>query len=138
MTKREELYLTATRLNRQLEQLMGDHAQSSLQFEAMAYIRTHRSATVHHLADYLGLSVSSATQLLNRMVRAKLVLRHRDTQDRRTVHLTLSSHGTKVLATVMKQQTACLRTVFSGITDAQLKAAITVQQHILHNLSHLK
>ena len=137
MTSREQLYLTATRLNRQLGQLTTDDARTALQHEAMAFLADRTNATVHDVGAYLGLSESSATQLLNRMVRVKLVVRHGDKQDRRIVHLQLSSRGRKAHQTYMKQQTACLRQVFHGLSDRQLKQAIAFQQHILLNLSKL-
>jgi DNA-binding MarR family transcriptional regulator len=137
MTSREKLYLTAARLNRQLSQMTNDDARSALQHELMAFLADRRNATVHDVAEYLGLSESSATQLINRMVRDEIVLRHRDTSDRRLVHLKLSSRGRQTHRTYMKQQTRCLRQVFAGLTDRQLKQAISFQQHILHTLSKL-
>lgn len=137
MTSREKLYLSASRLNRQLGQMTNDDARTALQHEAMAYLAERTNATVHDLGTYLGLSESSATQLVNRMVRDEMVLRHRDRTDRRMVHLRLSSRGRKSHQTYMKDQTRCLRQVFAGLSDRQLKQAISFQQHILHNLSKL-
>lgn len=137
MTSREKLYLSAARLNRQLGQMNTDDARSALQHELMAFLADRTNATVHDVGEYLGLSESSATQIVNRMVRDEMVLRHRDTADRRLVHLKLSSRGRHAHQKYMKQQTACLRQVFAGLSDRKLKQAISFQQHILQNLSKL-
>lgn len=137
MTSREELYLTTTRLNRQLGHASWDDAQTSLQHEALAFLAHKKTSPVNDLAEFLGLSVSSMTQLVGRLVRAGQVKRLSDVKDRRIVLISLTTRGRATQREYVRQQTACLRRVFAGITDRQLKQVIQFQQRVLDNISHL-
>ena len=137
MTSREKLYLTATRLNRQLAHASLDDSRTTLQHEALAFLAETKQVPMNDLAEFLGISDSSVTQLLERLVRARQVKRTRDRADRRIVYVSLSVRGRATNRQHLRQQTSCLRRVFAGVSDRQLKQVIRFQQHVLHNLSHL-
>jgi DNA-binding MarR family transcriptional regulator len=76
---------------------------TAMQFFALHFIHATPNSTIGDVAAYMKLSKSSATQLVERMVRLSLIERTQDTDDRRIIHLTLTSTGDQQLGQ-MKQE----------------------------------
>lgn len=66
---------------------------SGLQVAALHYLERETQTNVSGLANQLHISLSSATQLAERLVKAEFVDRKIDDLDRRITNLTLTSNG---------------------------------------------
>ena len=70
---------------------------SGLQMSALHHLFKDGVANVSGLAHHLHISLSSATQLTERLVKAEFVERTTDSEDRRITNLTLTEAGTREL-----------------------------------------
>jgi DNA-binding MarR family transcriptional regulator len=69
------------------------------QYQALLVIKTHPEGviTVRELADQMLLQHHGAVQMIDRLVRAKLVKRRQGPDDRRTVLVSITQKGAKLL-----------------------------------------
>src|SRR5437868_5507394 len=93
----EQLFNTMSQLRKLLEskaqESHEERTATMMQFSALKFLRTAKNSTVGDIAGQLKLSKSSATQLIERLVKAGFVKRLNDREDRRIVHLTITSAG---------------------------------------------
>lgn len=85
-------------LNQRFEQLQGGVCQTgcdltSVETRAVELLGRRDACRMTELADHLGLAVSSATALVDRLETKGQVTRHRDEEDRRVVMVKLSPDG---------------------------------------------
>ena len=92
---------------------------SALQFNALLTIREFGPLTMGDLCKHLFTACSTATDLADRMERAKLVERVRDEKDRRVVRLQLLPRGEDVLIEVIAERQSFLGEVLKDYTDEE-------------------
>ena len=63
------------------------------QFRTLAYLTSNEGASLSNLAEYIGLTLPSASKLVDGLVARKLVQRKTCAEDRRRVTLTLTASG---------------------------------------------
>lgn len=80
----------------------------------------HSGASVKETADYLGITKSAVTQLLDPLADKDLVKRADDPRDRRIVRLSLSAKGSGMLKQLAKSKFAGLRTALENLDDKEL------------------
>lgn len=103
------------------------------QLGVMMLIHKHELNTVKALADHLGISASATTQIVNGLVKSKLIKRTPDTVDRRKVFLTLSSGGTTLLAKMKQGMQKSLAELFQPLSDAELRQLVRLQEKMLNH-----
>lgn len=93
----QRLLATIMQLHKVLEQKYEHNsigkAATMLQFEALNYIRLQSGISMKDIAEKLGMSVSGATQLVQRLIKSGFVKKDQDTTDRRMIHLILTKEG---------------------------------------------
>jgi DNA-binding MarR family transcriptional regulator len=127
----------------QIKQLFAAHAhaclpderlQNGLQSMALGYLEHHSAATVTELADALQVSASSATQLVERLVRDDLVSRSDDQDDRRVTRL----HTTDAGSAAHERNRLALRgrvaAALEGISDTDLSELIRLHGLVIAQL----
>lgn len=77
--------------------LLARNGLSHSQFLQLRYLLWNPGAGVGEMADHLGISRPAATQSVDRLVKRGLVQRIGAADDRRRVHLRLTSHGEAVI-----------------------------------------
>ena len=92
---------------------------SALQFNALLTIREFGPLTMGDFCKHLFTPCSTATDLADRMERAKLVERVRDKKDRRMVRLHLLPRGEAVLNEVITERQTFLGEVLKDYTDEE-------------------
>lgn len=125
----------------QLGRLMAQRAQESreeqmattLQFAALSRIGEER-ITVTELADNLKLSKSSATQLVERLVQSKYVVRSRDQKDGRIIRLALTDNGIEHLRKLKKKFISVLHDAFSDIPKRDILELIRIHSEMIQSL----
>lgn len=108
------------------EQAAQNHGLTPKQHQAILAIRgfaDENGVTVGDLANYLHLKHHTAVELVDRLVRAKLVVRKTDRDDRRRVLLNLTSKATTALK------------VLSGINMAEIRRNAPGMIKLLKQLS---
>jgi DNA-binding MarR family transcriptional regulator len=85
------------------------------QFWALKTIQELDRTKMSPLADRLGLSMGAASTLVDRLVSRGFVERAADANDRRAVHVSLSSEGRRVLSEAQEARRALAQNVFAHI-----------------------
>jgi DNA-binding MarR family transcriptional regulator len=99
--------------------ILVDLEISALQYNALLTIREFGPLTMGELGKHLFVACSTATDLANRMERAKLVERVRDTRDRRVVRLHMLPRGDEVLDAVIIERQSFVGEVLEDYTDEE-------------------
>ena len=92
------------------------HAQIGMLF----MLFHHSEASVKQISEYLGVTKSAVTQLLDPLVDKKLVSRNNDPKDRRFVRLSLTADGLLLLKKLHKLKFAGLRTAIDSLNGKEL------------------
>jgi DNA-binding MarR family transcriptional regulator len=115
-------------LSRSVEHVLESHvvdkainlSLSSSKVEVLRLLGQRGKRTSTQVARFLGVSKPAVTQIVDAMVRDKLVVRKAASQDRREVHLTLTRRGRETMQSIRRAQRQCLRTLASKSSQAEL------------------
>ena len=66
-------------------------------FRTLAYLNSHEGTSLSEVAEHIGLSLSSMSELIDDLVTRGLVNRQTHSEDRRRITLTLTDHGSTTL-----------------------------------------
>jgi len=116
-----------------LQELIGDFMRSSMrslilyskenglsmsQIGALFQIY-HGRSNVSDLGEGLGITHAAASQMLERLVQQKLILRTEDPQDRRVKQLVLTDKGCRVMQESVRARQGWLDDLVSGLSAGQ-------------------
>ena len=94
------------------------------QGRCLRMIKRHGNCTLRELSGHLGVRPSTASELVDRLVREDLVRREQDTQDRRTVRLALAPKGQRWFAKHRAERRKHLHIFLDRLTEPQRKAML--------------
>ena len=97
------------------------------QMVALDFAARRPRATMTALADVLSIRMSSATVLIDRLVRQRMLERRRDEKDRRVVWVSATAKGRRVIAQIMDQKRRSVKDIFRHLTARE-------RAHYLHAL----
>lgn len=98
------------------------HDELSLsQFDVLWFIFSEGSVPMDAVATHLGIKPPSATSLIATLERKKLIVRTRDTADRRVVNVKLSPAAKRHIATHKKQKERAFESLLSKLSIADRK-----------------
>lgn len=116
-----------------LQELIGDFMRSSMrslilyskenglsmsQIGALFQIY-HGKSNVSDLGEGLGITHAAASQMLERLVQQKLILRTEDPQDRRVKQLVLTDKGCRIMEESVRARQGWLDDLVSGLSAGQ-------------------
>lgn len=87
-----------------------------------------------NIAEYLNSSLSSATQLTERMYQAGLIYREHDEEDRRKVNFHITKMGLKKLKSIERARREKTKDILSLILEEDLQELNRIQEKILNKL----
>lgn len=90
------------------------------------------SQTSTQIARFLGVSKPAVSQIIDSMVRSKLVTRRPATEDRREVYLRLTKKGRDMFQAIRREQRHCVRSTVRTTSRADLNCWIEA----LNTMSH--
>lgn len=99
------------------------------QFRVLTFLNGMPRAPLSRVAEHLGVTRSTASAIVDRLVRRELVNRTEDPQERRCVVLTLTPAGTQHLQQAREATCAHLAKVLAGLSPAdllQVEAGLTL------------
>lgn len=102
----------------QISQLLGQRGSGPLtpaQLQAMRFLVDAGPSSVGSVARAIGASLSSTTGLIDRLQQLGLVDRDRSEVDRRTVTVTATEEGTRVVREILEDRIGLLNQVFLGL-----------------------
>jgi DNA-binding MarR family transcriptional regulator len=92
-----------------------------LRIETLAYIK-ETQPTMSALASYLAITAPSATSLVASLARQRLVARSRIREDRRSLRVSLTPKGKRVLEAAFSRGQRVFSAVFAPLSPAELDA----------------
>jgi MarR family transcriptional regulator, organic hydroperoxide resistance regulator len=91
---------------------------------------------MHTLVDALKVKFSGVTALIDRLVKTGFVIREHGKEDRRTVFVSLSTKGKKVLLEVNQQRRKAFIQVFSRVSARERENYLTILEKIVESFSY--
>lgn len=105
------------------------------QFRLLRYVRRNPGTSLSPVADHLGTTVPATSQMVERLVRADLVTRAQNPNERRQVELRLTDPGAAALEECDDGTRAWLCDRLSGMDARQLEAMDAALRDLLAALS---
>jgi len=113
-----------------------DKVATMLQFSALSFLKEKPHVTNNELAEQLHLSKSSATQLIERLVKNNFVQRKTDPEDRRSVHLAITDLGQMERENIKKKILDKVGHVLSLIPVEDRKHLIRIYSNLVEILKN--
>lgn len=126
----------ARRLQSELSQTMM-HNMTPSQFIVIKKLSGGKT-TVSELADYLGVSLSAVTSLVDRLSRSGFVERIRDEQDRRLVWLEITPVGLQVLNECIAKRKEVIKKILGQLPEEDLRSLNMIYGKILNIIKQLQ
>lgn len=134
----EQLFSTVMQLRKLISQRTykshEEKVATMLQFSALHFLKDRLEISVGDLAQYLQLSKSSATQLIERLARMKLVKRVADKQDRRVIHLVITTKGKDEFLILKKKTMKKMNRILTKIPKKDVKDLIRIHTNLIEAL----
>ncbi len=102
---------------------------SILQLETLAYIKEEKP-TMKEVADFLCIKPPSATSLINKLVRAKMLERFFASNDRRLVRLAITAKGEKALKQEYSKVARHIKKVLAELNIQERKSLIKILEKL--------
>lgn len=113
------------RKGRQTHRLAGEEL-SQAQFEVLVELMKQGPLAVGALAESMGLSAASVSQMIDRLADQGHVIRSRSEADRRVVEVDLSDQGRAALDPIIKRWRNAWTAALDDLPDSDLEAAARV------------
>lgn len=108
------------------------------QIAAMVVLAELNNCTINQLSQEMKVSAPTVTGIVDRLERAKLVRRKRDTVDRRVVHIHLTAHGHKGVRKIHQAFMQRWTTIAHILTIQDQKRYLSIFKKILKGLDEQK
>ncbi len=96
------------------------------QMVTLEYVCRRPCATMTEVANLLGTKTSSASVLVDRLIRQRMLSKSRDKADRRVVWVSVTPKGRKVVGQIMDQKRRSIREIFAPLTDGERQQYLSV------------
>lgn len=102
--------------------ILKNYAITTPQFVALQWLLEDGDLTIGELSNKINLAFSTTTDLIDRMEKNELVVRKRDTKDRRVVRIHLLSKGKEIIREVIVKRQAYLEAVLDKVSAEHVDA----------------
>lgn len=112
----KDLVLSFFKLLRQLKRHQSNFSHldiTPLQIHTMIFIKEQGNPTMSDLSVNLRTSLPTATKLIDRLIKLKLIQRKIDKDDRRIIRLSLTDQGVKILSLKLKRRVRRMKQVLA-------------------------
>ena len=89
------------------------------QMVALDLLAQRSRVKMTEIAHALSVQLSTATPLVDRLIREGMAARSRDDKDRRLVWVTPTAKGRKVLNNILREKQASIRAIFGALTEEE-------------------
>lgn len=107
------------------------------QFLGLNFLRTNPNAPVKAFAATLGLQLSSASGLLDRLAKLGLLKRTHSTEDRRVVLLTLTAKGEQMVDEIREQKKESIAQIFSTLSPEERTVYLEMMQKVVRSIDEI-
>ena len=122
-----QLLDTAPQVMRFIRTEMRSHRGHDLsvpQFRTLTFINRNPEVSLSHLADHLGLTLPSASKLVDGLVNQKIIARRESKEDRRRLTLALTRNGEDILRIARGATQDHLKNVLCELSAEELSTII--------------
>jgi DNA-binding MarR family transcriptional regulator len=106
---------------------------SLLEFETMKYVKDVGQPHMRDVAKNFHVTPPAATLLIESLVEAKLLARVLDPKDRRSVRVSLTPKGRKVLERGIAKKVGEMKKIFGALTPAERTQFVSIIKKIIKN-----
>ncbi len=106
---------------------------SRAQIGMLYMLHYHKGVSMKQLSEYLGVSKSAITQLLDQLIAKKLVNRQVDAKDRRKAIIHLSPAGLSLVKKLNRQKLEGLRTALDDLSPKEIETLYKIHKKMLIN-----
>ena len=142
MEKRElykQLFEAMSRCKRLMHEsfssLTKDLEATMIQVQALSFIKEYPESTVGELARKLHISMSSAAQLAERLVKHAWITRSGDKKDRRIVRLNLTPSGEEELSSFNEQMVERMAAFYGNIPEKDVRELLRIHNELIHKMA---
>ncbi len=116
-------------------QTSDDSNVTHSQWFVLGIVEQNTNVGIKEISKILGISSSAATQLVDGLVENKYVERKEDPDDRRALHITITTEGQKYILEKRKEHMEKTTKLFSVLNDQELEEFLRIHKKILTNIS---
>ena len=117
------------------KKINNGQCNSLLEFETLRFVEESGQPHMRDIAKNFHVSPPAATLMIDSLVKAKMLRRILDSKDRRSVRVSLTSHGEKILKHGIANKVNELKKIFAVLTPAErLHFSIIIKKILKNNL----
>ena len=117
-----------------MEGFTGDISLSKPELLTLESVSEHKELTMSKLAKSLDIGFSTATNIIDRLIKKKLVVRERNHGDRRVVKVFLSKEGEKIISSYQEQKKIYFKKMIEFLTEDEQESFILVLEKIANKM----
>ncbi|MGG5254858.1 MarR family winged helix-turn-helix transcriptional regulator [Neobacillus sp. SM06] len=117
----KELRYIAGIIKQKGRELLSNYTITPPQFVALQWLYEYGDMTIGDLSNKMYLACSTTTDLVDRMEKNQLVIRVKDSQDRRVVRIHLLEEGERIIQEVIKKRQIYLQEVLKNFSDEEIQ-----------------
>lgn len=107
-------------------EILSNYTITPPQFIALQWLDELGDMTIGELSTKMYLAFSTTTDLVDRMEQKELVIRSRDTKDRRVVRVHLLEKGKQIIMEVVEKRQSYLQDVVKDFDDSEVEVLSTL------------
>lgn len=127
----KELRFISHLIKQKGREILSNYTITPPQFIALQWLHESGDMTIGELSNKMYLAFSTTTDLVDRMEKNELVVRIRDEQDRRVVHIHLLQEGERIIEEVIEKRQNYLQDVLVDFDEAEVES-LSKLLHRLH------
>ncbi|HWK24833.1 MAG TPA: MarR family transcriptional regulator [Ureibacillus sp.] len=126
----KELRFISHLIKQKGREILSNYTITPPQFVALQWLHESGDMTIGELSNKMYLAFSTTTDLVDRMEKNELVVRIRDEQDRRVVHIHLLEEGERIIQEVIQKRQNYLQDVLVDFDEEEVESL----SKLLHRL----
>ncbi len=134
----KNLRTISTRIRREGRKVLRDFPITPAQFDVLQVLFFNGEKRMSDISRWLGITKSTTTGLVKRLIDADLVERRRSDKDRRSFIIDISDSGRTLIEKVIDRRVEYLKSVMTEIKSDQVKALEVIVKNLLEIIDSKK
>jgi len=134
----KNLRTISTRIRREGRKVLRDFPITPAQFDVLQVLFFNGEKRMSDISRWLGITKSTTTGLVKRLIDADLVERKRSDKDRRSFIIDISDSGRTLIENVIDRRVEYLKSVMTEIKSDQVKALEVIVKNLIEIMDSKK
>jgi len=117
-----------------MEGFTGDLNLNKPELLTLESVSKQKELTMSKLAQNLDIGFSTATSIIDRLIKKKLVVRERNGGDRRVVKIILSKEGEKIISSYQELKKISFKKMIEFLTEDEQESFILILEKIANRM----